>query len=148
MRTAKSGLMALTFVGASLISGCDESTPREDRAQQAAREQPVADVEYSVERNNINERLRLTNDPNQLMWVYCMSMNGNVALSSPVVGKLSSSTKRIEPNVTRTVYEGGFADHPNFRNIEEISADRTYGSSDNYVYWFTPEGQYFQWNVP
>ncbi|MDO8509126.1 MAG: hypothetical protein Q7S27_05585 [Nanoarchaeota archaeon] len=137
----KKTLMGLLFCGLPL-NGCSDT-----RADLMNKNQPVYKVERSLERDNINKRLKLSNDPNQLMWVYCLGMNGDVVISSPVLGKVSSSSKRLEPSSVD-------ADSPinstigdvRYSTNELMSADGTYGGSDPYVYWFTPEGQYFQWN--
>ena len=87
----------------------------------------------------------LANDPTQIMWIYCLSDMGSLVLSSPVVGKVSSSSKRLEP-AKETGYDCIALNGNRYCTDEIMSADGTYGSSDPYVYWFTPEGQYFQWN--
>jgi hypothetical protein len=111
------------------------------------KEQPSYKITHSVERDNINARLKLANDPNQIMWIYCLSDVGNVLLSSPARGKVTSSTKRLEP---RKMYNGGwtmgYVGGESYSTDEIMGADGTYGDSDPYVYWFTPEGQYFQWS--
>ncbi len=132
--------IATIVLGTALtISGCKY---RDSRAEQMNKEQPIFKIDHSVERDNINRRLALANDPTQIMWIYCLSDIGNVVLSSPAVGKPSSSNKRLEPEVTISYSETTSAS----KSYLEMGADGTYGSSDSYVYWFTPEGQYFQWN--
>ena len=139
------GLAALT------LGGCDMQQP-DTREQQMQRAQQVEHIDYSVERDNINYRLKVTNDPNQIMWIYCLSDMGQVLLTSPVRGKVSSSTKRLEPTTIEGSHDtmsylnevaiGGYR----FYTKEVMGADGAYGASDPYVYWRTPEGQYMQWN--
>src|SRR3989338_8636776 len=123
MRSKTSKLAAVLLV-ASLPLVMGESC-EDQRAIEMNKQQPTYRLTHSVERDNINARLKLANDPNQIMWVYCLSDIGNVILGSPVRGKVSSSRKRLEPKTGS-------------------GTDGTYGESDDYVYWFTPEGQYFQ----
>src|SRR3989338_3764685 len=139
--TIRNTLTAIVLGGAlALGSGCDN---RSERIKKMEDTQPVYEITHSVERDNINKRLALANDPTQIMWVYCLSDMGNVVMSSPVVGKPTSSNKRLEPYVSVVDRDSTDGDS---RSWDQIGADRTYGSSDSYVYWFTPEGQYIQWN--
>ena len=143
--TIKNTLTAIVLGGAlALGSGCGKS----DRVEKMESNQSTYEITHSVERDNINKRLALANDPTQIMWVYCLSDMGNVIISSPVVGKVSSSSKRIEPQtmdpdaIGERVKVGGTS----YTTLEIMGADGTFGSSDPYIYWFTPEGQYLQWN--
>jgi hypothetical protein len=60
-------------------------------------EQEVFEITHSVERDNYNLRLTLANDPNQIQWFYGFSNMGNLIISMPVKGKVTSSSKRAEP---------------------------------------------------
>ena len=138
-------LTSIVLMSAALAA-CDNSSAHVRKMQE---DQKAYEVTHSVERDNINKRLALSNDPTQIMWIYCLSDMGNIILSSPVVGKVSSSDKRLEPK-TGSRYGGGVDVHriadTRYTSNELMAADGTFGSSDSYVYWFTPEGQYFQWN--
>jgi hypothetical protein len=122
--------------------GCGNNS----RARTMSASQGTQEITHSVERDNINARLNLGNNPNQIMWVYCFSDMGNVMLSSVAKGKVTSSTKRLEP---RKMYNGGmttgYVGKEAYNTDEIMGADGTYGDSDPYVFWFTPEGQYIQW---
>jgi|SRR3989344_7449009 len=137
----KNRLSAIVLSSSLVLTSCNQQ--KDARAERAVKEQPVYEITHSVERDNINKRLALANDPTQIMWVYCLSDMGNVVMSSPVVGKPTSSNKRLEPYVSVVDRDSTDGDS---RSWDQIGADRTYGSSDSYVYWFTPEGQYIQWN--
>ena len=145
--TIRNTLTAIVLGGAlALGSGCDN---RSERIKKMEDTQGTYQITHSVERDNVNKRLALANDPTQIMWVYCLSDMGNVIISSPVVGKVSSSTKRLEPSSGER-YGTGIDTHSiggeRYTSNELMGADGTFGSSDPYVYWFTPEGQYLQWN--
>ena len=76
-----------------------------------------------------------------------MSDTGQILFTSPVVGKVTSSTKRLEP--ITTVASGDYAQVPVYNGYEVgeiMQTDGTYGSSDSYVFWFDPEGNYYQWS--
>ena len=118
-----------------------------ERVEQMNRNQETYEITHSVERDNINRRLKLANDPTQIMWIYCLSDTGVPVTFSPVVGKVTSSTKRLEPSATSSGSSTrGYVGKEQYYTHEIMGADGTYGSSDPYVYWFTPEGQYFQWS--
>ena len=147
MRSKPSKLAAVLLV-ASLPLVMGESC-EDQRAIEMNKQQPTYRLTHSVERDNINARLKLANDPNQIMWVYCLSDMGNVILGSPVRGKVSSSRKRLEPKTgsgTDGSHVVGIIGDNRYLTDELMGADGTYGESDDYVYWFTPEGQYFQWS--
>ncbi len=131
-----------------LLSVSPLSCEKDSRTEIMQKAQPTTKLEYSIERENINKRLRLLNDQNQIRWIYCLSDTGNIILSSPVLVKVTSSTKRLEPSTGR-VY-GGHDYHiingNEYVSDELMSADGTFGQSDQYIFWFTPEGQYFQWS--
>ncbi|MBI2666637.1 hypothetical protein HYX13_03430 [Candidatus Woesearchaeota archaeon] len=137
--------------GYFLLTSAESCGGVSDRVRQMNQNQEAVIIEHSVERDNINKRLALANDPTQIMWFYALSDVGTVVLSSPVVGKASSSGKRLEPK-TGTIYNSGatcnigYVAGEAYCTNEIMGADGTYGESDAYVYWFTPEGQYFQWN--
>ncbi len=141
----------LTLVIAATACNQESCAGPSSRADQMQKEQEAYQITHSVERDNINKRLKLANDPTQIMWIYCLSDMGNMVLSSPVVGKVTSSGKRLEPRETATstehgaYYTYGYVGKEKYATNEIMGADGTYGSSDSYVFWFTPEGQYFQW---
>ena len=135
-----------------LITGCTANVleiPLDQKEQ-------TPTLTTSVERQNIVSRLELAQNPNTIMWIYCLSDTGQYIFFSPVRGKVTSSTKRLEPThgfETSDTYVSGAirvntVKNGNVRTSELMQADGTFGSSDNYVYWFDPEGNYYQWNGP
>ena len=126
------------------LTGCVNSS---DRVRDTQRTQGVSDIEYSLERENISKRIDITNDQNQVMFWYGLSGMGNIVAKAVVKGKVTSSEKRLEPRTTDDDYPTrGYVGDEMYRTNEIMGADKTYGNSDKYVFWFTPEEQYFQWN--
>ncbi|GEM_PF-2864051 len=130
---------------------CNEKECENERVEKVQQKQEAYEQTHSVERDNINTRLKLFDDPNHILWIYCLSDTGNVVLSSPLVGKVTSSGKRLEPREASGRVGGdghnyGYVGKEKYHTNEILGVDGTYGSSDSYVYWFTPEGQYLQWN--
>jgi len=73
---------------------------------------------------------------------------GNVLFMDIAKGKVTSSTKRLEP-VQGSDGNYGVTYRSGDRSVytqELMQIDGTYGSSDPYVFWFSPEGVYRQWN--
>ncbi|HIH17955.1 MAG TPA: hypothetical protein HA282_01130 [Nanoarchaeota archaeon] len=140
-----SKLAALALGSAALMNlyGCNQN-PRVERMQN---QQGSFKITHSVERDNINFKNEYANDPNKVMWIYCLSDMGNIVLTSPVVGKVTSSNKRLEPKTLSDESSIEFTIEGDRLNTDEVmGADGTYGESDQYVYWKTPEKQYFQWS--
>lgn len=115
-----------------LLGGCDESTKNEE----ARKSQEAADsIKFSrnAERENIVKRLELTSNPSLTGFVVLLSEAGTPVAYHGIMGKITSSGKRL----TKTVDING---HPT------ASDEGTFGSSDTYIYFWTTEGQYIQWN--
>ncbi len=118
--------LALTVFLLTTAESCDPRTPQQQAADQAANEAaqrrayiPTHDIEFK----NYNERQKLADNPTTILW--CTSafpVPSSPLFTIPIVGKLTSSTKRP------------FDSNP--------GPDGMYGSSDPYRYGFTPGGQY------
>ena len=136
------GIVMVVIMSFGLI-GCEVDEARQVRNQQmedksiqamnVMKQTPVPEFKRSLERENIVKRLKVTNDPNTLQWIYPMSA-GRVVGRFPVLGKVTGGSKRLTPE---TYYDGGGS---------EILPDETgaYGSSDAYIFWFDPAGRYHQ----
>lgn len=135
-----------SFVPASLailvivLAGCYNGRV-ETRTDAVLTAVPIHEQHDYLEANNINERLKLFDNENQLSWIILISQQGQIISYEPVRGKVTSSGKRLEPTTLSTQVR--FYDDYTY---ERISADGTFGSSDAYVFWFDPTGAYHQWN--
>ncbi len=114
---------------------------------------PVNAEGNTSEQQNIMDRQKVTSDPTKIMWMHLVDFNGRIYLRTPVRGKITSSTKRLEPvsvaaGVTGTggysTKEYGVETLDGHRTPELIQIDGAYGNSDPYVYWFDPRGYYYQ----
>ena len=133
-------IILVVMLSAMLLSlvGCEETTrskmdnQAEKKAEQAVRmieQSPTPSLDRSLERENIVKRLKITNDPNTLQWIYPMSA-GRVIGRFPVLGKITSGSKKLTPDTD--VYNS------NRPMPDEMGA---YGSSGDYVFWFDPAGR-------
>ena len=112
---------------------------------------PVNAEGNTAEQQNIMDRQKITSDPTKVIWMHLVDLNGRIYLRTPVRGKITSSTKRLEPVSCAAGEMGGqyasvYGEKTNSgqRTSELIQIDGTYGNSDPYVYWFDPRGYYYQ----
>jgi hypothetical protein len=141
----------ILLLGLFLLVGC-KSTPSDvdTRQQEATTRVEIPNIENYVERHNIKKRQEIFDNPAQVSWIYCLAENGQVVFFGPVHGKVTSSGKRLEPKTLAgcvgdfcgsgeaILFDGDYT-------TERMQADGTFGSSDEYVYWFDPDGNYYQW---
>jgi hypothetical protein len=107
----------------------------------------------TAEQQNIIDRLKVTTDPTKILWIHLIALDGNIVLRTPVVTKVTSSGKRLEPITAASSNQYGH-DYPrtvvngvSYETAELIQADGTWGQSDAYIYWFDPLHRYFQWGT-
>lgn len=135
--------LVLLIIMATFLAGCGP-TDVQKRTEERVRVVDVPPVKYFTEAQTIARRLELMDDPNLIQWIYCLSESGAVVFYGPVVGKVTSSGKRLEPV---TIAEGGTsAQYGDSLTDERMQADGTFGQSDAYVFWFDPNGVYQQWS--
>lgn len=104
---------------------------------------PVPSLTDSLERANISKRLTAFSDPSKISYIYLVSF-GKVMAFYTVKGKVTSGSKRLTAN-DQLVDDG--SDYQAGQHV--VSApelDGTYGSSDPYIYFWTTDGTYVQWN--
>ncbi len=126
-----------------MLTGCVENVDELSKQQQAKVENAkhlmgettVPNITKSLERENIRQRILVSNDPNTLQWIYPMSA-GRVIGRFPVKGKVTSGSKRL---TTSQAYSMGV-------NVLVEAPDEmgTYGSSETYIFWFDPAGRIHQ----
>lgn len=134
--------LILSVVGVSLLlSGCTEMTEiqkqeqiKVDNAQRVFEQTQVPTISKSLERENIRQRIMVSNDPATLQWIYPMSA-GRVIGRFPVKGKVTSGNKRLTKS-DQYVMNQGYTEAP-----DEMG---TYGSSGEYIFWFDPAGRIHQ----
>lgn len=136
--------VGLIVLGSLLLLSCsrgpDDFSVVRERAAQRNLVVQVPEVKNFTEAKQIAKKVQLTDDPNTIMWITTLSDMGGVIYYGPVVGKVTSSSKRLEPKARIDDYNNQYG------NQERMQADATYGESDPYIYWFDPNGVYHQWN--
>ncbi len=147
----------LVFTGIKVFAcgwfdDCSSSTTQQVAQQQAVADNlsklllavPVPQLDSSLERQNIADRLRLWNDSSKISYIYLTSY-GKVMAFYTVKGKVTSGNKRLTNNQQQVVSQNcGTGNCELVMDSPEL--DGTYGSSNPYIYFWTTEGAYVQWN--
>jgi len=99
----------------------------------------------NAEIDNIKKRLELTANLGLLGFVVLLNETGQPVMSVAVKGKITSGSKRLtDPRVISEKYAGNSGyNHP---VTDSPSDEGTFGSSGEYIFFWTTAGQYIQWN--
>lgn len=138
----------LASVALLTLTACEKSSadsPRDKQAERAATAANAVIFEKNSEIDNIQRRLKLTSNPGQIGFVLLLNQAGQPIMYTSVKGKITSGGKRltkpyriVDPNYCGSGACGLAVDSP--------SDEGTYGHSGEYVYFWTVDGQYVQWN--
>jgi hypothetical protein len=132
----------------AILCGCDSvpgtPTARDIQAQKAAEAANTISFTENAEIDNIKKRLELTSNPGLTGFVLLMNEAGQPILYTGVTGKITSGSKRLTSPERLQSCDGG----TDIRDcvMGATSDEGTYGSSGEYVYFWTTDGQYIQWN--
>jgi hypothetical protein len=153
----KISLILIVLAGALFTIGCQPVNPTvgEQKSSTGARQTNPGKIElnkegHSTEQANILRRIAATTDPTRLMWIHLMSADGKIVSRMVVQGKVTSSSKRLQPKSVAAGMAGGDykrdygIEYNGQRTTEAIQPDGTYGDSDEYIFWFDPQGRYHQ----
>ena len=127
-----------------LLAGCQEDKKAAKNVQAEKAKAAANSIAFTenAEIDNIKMRLELTANPGLLGFVVLLNETGQPVMYSGVKGKITSGSKRLtKPD--RATSEG-----PGSNNVvmQSPSDEGTYGSSGEYIFFWTPAGQYIQWN--
>ena len=142
------GLVALaTAANDSCTSTRSDNSNKARQALEAERAAATIAFTENAEIENIKRRLELTSKPGLLGYLALINNVGQVALYTPVKGKVTSGAKRLTKPWT---FSGQFRDCGEW-NCEDVVAapsdEGTHGTSGEYVFFWAPSGQYFQTNM-
>jgi hypothetical protein len=101
--------------------------------------QPPVSLDWSLERENINNRTNRWNDPNKVSYIYLIDF-GKVMAFHTIKGKVSSVNSQIT-NPEKKV-RGGQGNVV----LPSPAEDGSYGSNGDAIFFFTTEGVYGEWN--
>lgn len=97
----------------------------------------------SIERANIKKRLETFEDENKVSYIYFTSY-GRIMAYYTVKGKVSSGNKRL--TTTQKLQKNANYKEYWYSVMEAPWLDGTYGSSDSYIFFWTTDWIYVQWN--
>lgn len=103
--------------------------------------QPPVRLEWSLERDNINRRTNLWNDPAKIGHVYLLSDMGQIIAHYVIKGKISSVNSQITNPEQGHYYGSGGA-----VTLPSPAEDGSYGTNGDAVFFFTSTGAYVEWN--
>jgi hypothetical protein len=122
-------------------------TVQQEQAKKASEAAKHLNFSDNAEIDNIKHRLELTAQPSLLGFIALVNNVGQIALYTPVQGKVTSGGKRLTPpfQVSHTQRDCGES------SCDDITAapsdEGTWGSSNEYIFFRAPTGQYFQTNM-
>ena len=124
------------------LTACDVESQTQRTVQSHKAAEAANQIQFSsnAEIDNIVERIKLTSNPGQIGFILLINQAGQPIMYTSVKGKLTSGTKRLNPPDRMDSYSG----HALTRAAP--SDEGTWGSSSEYIFWWTQEGQYMQWN--
>ena len=150
----------------AILTACDDTTPTQERVQIEAAQnaagnivenQPVpTDIEYSLERYNVIKRAYWVNGQREkamalpcavqrpLGYIVLLSDSGAVVGKFVVDGKVSSLNSYLFPAYEQNKCNG----YEVVIEREVAGIDGTYGTNVSGIFFFTPEGNYFEYNGP
>ena len=138
-------ILTMCAVAAFTLTGCYEQ-PAQNKTEQAKK---AADAANSItfsensEIDNIKRRLVLTSNPGQIGFILLMNEMGQPVLYTSVKGKITSGSKRLTtPDRASSSWGGG----QNTVVRAAPSDEGTWGSSGEYIFFWTMNDEYVQWN--
>jgi hypothetical protein len=141
----KSNIMITCSVVALMLTGCIEQAPtnKTEQAKKAADAANSIKFNENAEIDNIKRRLELTSNPGQLGFIILLNEMGQPVLYTSVKGKVTSGSKRLtQPDRASSSWGGG-----NNTVVRAAASDEgTWGSSGEYIFFWTANDEYIQWN--
>jgi len=126
--------------GGTLIT---EQVATEENQARLLKAQPPERLEWSLEREQINKRTRLWNDPNKAAYIYLIDY-GKVMGFFTIKGKVSSVNSQIT-NPERPYKPSVWRD-ASMIGLPSPAEDGSYGTNGDAVYFFTTEDVYVEWS--
>lgn len=157
-------LAALMLMGAGCFdepvgpsSGNVEQNHTEENQKRLIEQQPPVSLTWSLERENINKKTKLWNDPNKVSYIYLVNY-GKVMAFYTIKGKVSSVNSQITNseqltwrcvNPDGTYSSNAACNDWNQRivsgQIPSPAEDGSYGTNGDAIFFFTTEGAYVEW---
>lgn len=145
----KFSIVAMILLALATLIGCQEDSKAQApvkrvQAQKAAEAAQSIQFAENAEIDNIKKRLELTANPGLLGFVVLLNEMGQPVMYTGIKGKITSGAKRLTKPYDFTRRDCGQSSCE--QQVVSPSDEGTYGSSGEYVYFWTAAGQYIQWN--
>lgn len=134
------------------LGGCATAANNSQRAEQAGLEanqkrlfenQPPVRLDWSLERDNINKRTELWNNPEKVSYIYLINY-GKVMAFYTIKGKVSSVNSWI--TTSEQIIDDPNGDYSAGSVVLEApSEDGSYGSNGDAIFFFTTDNVYVEW---
>jgi hypothetical protein len=135
----RASLAAVALFALAACGGGQNTVKNQQAAKAAEAANSIAFTE-NAEIDNIKRRLELTSKPGLLGYIVLLNESGQPVYYTTIKGKVTSGGKRLtEPDRYSSQGANGFMRHA-------ASDEGTYGSSGEYIFFWTTNGQYVQWN--
>lgn len=156
-------IIAVAIATVLLVTSCsEEEKPKEDNIQEAdqqvtqdyykklrdANPYPLEEMNYSLERVNLREKLLRFNDPNKIGYVYLLSDMGDIISFFTVKGKVSSTQSQMTTQEQVEYYDGCGNGCYEKQDVVTTSPgdDGSFGENEQGIFFFTTEDVYVTWN--
>lgn len=135
---------AIVTVSVLLLVSCGEYRAPTKNVQAEKARQAANSISFTenAEIDNIKKRLELTANPGLLGFIVLLNETGQPVMYTGVTGKVTSGGKRLT-RPDRSTAEGS---GQNNVVMQAPSDEGTFGSSGEYIFFWTTNGQYVQWN--
>lgn len=154
-------LMMMAVITMSSLTGCSETAIDQDvqnqqevAAELASNQPTPTDIDYSLERYNLIKRAYWVNGQREkanslpcaiekpLGYIILFTESGSVIGKFIVDGKVSSLNSYLTPDSEYYEYSAGETSKIN-KWLADV--DGSYGTNDNGIFFFTPDGKYIEW---
>lgn len=132
-------LTACNETGSNAQTEGQKVTEQAFEQQSKAVPYPADELRDSLERRNLVERLRRTNDPDKIGYVYLINY-GDVMGYYTIKGKVSSTQSQMTTD--QLVVKGDFGEGWESQVVNAPGDDGSYGANEEGIFFFTTEGAF------
>lgn len=102
---------------------------------------PIAEMNDSLERRQLREKLRRYNVPDKISYIYLLSDTGSVVAFYPIKGKVSNNSSQLTSSQLLERCIG-----PATCVVDAPSDDGSYGPNEDGIFFFTTDNVMVTWN--
>lgn len=145
-RRIKAAALAAALVVAT--AGCTSDKPAQNNPQAERnykaqeKNDPVPNLNDSLERANIAEHLKRNNQPDRIRYIYLLADTGGIYSYFVIKGKVTSTGAQLTPT-DDFAKKCGSCD---WEVVQGPTDDGSFGGDEGGIYFFTDQGVEIQWN--